>query len=962
MTPLAEFCARLSGLVDESGIKQAALVEPTGRSKQALSSVLRGEIKRAPDWAVVWAVVETCAKHAEKHGRILGVSVDKSYWRQEHALLERSLDRTEEKTPEARPGRPIVQWDPFRLGVHQVIAVGSPTGTRPLPPYITRRHDRELQRLLQAPERHPMIVLTGSSCTGKTRAAWEAVNRALPRWPLLRPFNGTALLSAVEDGLPGPVVLWLDELQRYVEGADAVVTALDELISGDTLVVVLATMPATAWDTFTARPAQGTADPHAAVRELLNACRHIAVPERLGADPDAMRRLAELGGRDARLAYAGKAAGQDGKVIQALTGGPELVRRHRDGTDPVCAGIVTAAADAGMLGTSAPVPAGFLREAAPHYLRPEQRAVGEETDWFTEGLAAATFQVHGVAALTGVREQPGMGPPDGYRTHEFLAQHIHGERRWVRVPAGVWEALARWVSTDEDRLAVAKAAGERNLKRLAATVVRPVAEAGDHAGLARMLTAMADHPDRDAWVRYGAARDDGSCQWEMAERAREEERDADAAYWWRRLVVADDGRGMSDLVGRLRDAGLLDEALQWLSPAVTAGSWIAVTATVKVLRAGGRIQEAVRLLVPLAERGDLDAAVALTGLVEDAGERWRWRVVCAEAGHRWSMVDLAAGLRERGDHAEAGSWLEKAAAAGSRRAIRTRQKPLLEAGRYNEAAELWRVRADQGSYTAKSTMADLFERGGDLDAAEAVWRRLAGSGDLSAMRSLGELLARAGRWADAERWLRRAAVEIAGKTALSDFLAVTGRGEEALELWREAAEAGEEHSVRSYAELLKKVRGADHARSWLEERADTGDVECMFLLADLQEDPHAAERWVVEAAEGGHGLAARGQARVFEERGEADRAIEVLRPSASTDRRSRLWLRTHLERAGRLAEAEAVTRELMEFALLGGPWLLAEMLRDQGKEDEAGDLLRYGIEPGGATARPWSVLPPEDDR
>ena len=67
-------------------------------------------------------------------------------------------------------GRPVGQWDPVELGVHQVIGGG------PMPTYIRRPHDELLRAVLDpAVPASRLVVVRGGSSTGKTRAAYEAV-------------------------------------------------------------------------------------------------------------------------------------------------------------------------------------------------------------------------------------------------------------------------------------------------------------------------------------------------------------------------------------------------------------------------------------------------------------------------------------------------------------------------------------------------------------------------------------------------------------------------------------------------------------------------------------------------------------------------------------------------------------------------------------------------------------------
>ncbi|MFI9630822.1 helix-turn-helix domain-containing protein [Streptomyces sp. NPDC052042] len=78
------------------------------------------------------------------------------------------------------PGRPIGQWDPHELEVHPAGSGKSPLsadGVRALPGYARREHDKVLANAVTAAAagRSGIVVLVGTSSTGKTRACWEAV-------------------------------------------------------------------------------------------------------------------------------------------------------------------------------------------------------------------------------------------------------------------------------------------------------------------------------------------------------------------------------------------------------------------------------------------------------------------------------------------------------------------------------------------------------------------------------------------------------------------------------------------------------------------------------------------------------------------------------------------------------------------------------------------------------------------
>lgn len=64
-----------------------------------------------------------------------------------------------------------------------------------------------------------MVVLVGTSSTGKTRACWEAVQPLADKgWRLWHPFDLTRADAALEDlkkRVQPRTVVWLNEAQHY---------------------------------------------------------------------------------------------------------------------------------------------------------------------------------------------------------------------------------------------------------------------------------------------------------------------------------------------------------------------------------------------------------------------------------------------------------------------------------------------------------------------------------------------------------------------------------------------------------------------------------------------------------------------------------------------------------------------------------------------------------------------------
>ena len=87
------------------------------------------------------------------------------------------------------PARTVCEWSPFDLGIWPVLAIPGRQQAQELPPlalYVARSHDADLDLHL-ADSASFMIVVTGTSRTGKSRSLYEALQRheRIKDWQLL---------------------------------------------------------------------------------------------------------------------------------------------------------------------------------------------------------------------------------------------------------------------------------------------------------------------------------------------------------------------------------------------------------------------------------------------------------------------------------------------------------------------------------------------------------------------------------------------------------------------------------------------------------------------------------------------------------------------------------------------------------------------------------------------------------
>ncbi len=346
--------------------------------------------------------------------------------------------------------RTVLEWNASQLGVHRAATVDSVTG-RTLPEltaYVWRAHDDRLRELLASAVRPVMVILVGGSSTGKTRAAFEAVRECLPDWSLLRPVDAAELVGQLTSGAVAPhTVLWLNESQVFLRDQPEVAASLRQLLAGSEPMAVVGTMWPQFWRDLTERRTHDDdeRDVNFQARELLDSAVRVDVPETF-ADED-FSELSRQMDDDERLKAAAQAARSDGKVIQVLAGGPMLVQRYEHPAD-ACGrygkAVVSAAMDIRRRGHESPIAKALLEEVAAACLDLPDR-IDTPDGWFASGLAHASDEIRGIAALAARRGGPSIGPADGYVLHDYLDQYVRTMRRGVLVSAAVQADLDRQI-------------------------------------------------------------------------------------------------------------------------------------------------------------------------------------------------------------------------------------------------------------------------------------------------------------------------------------------------------------------------------------------------------------------------------------------------------------------------------------------------------------------------------------
>ncbi|MEV7547993.1 hypothetical protein AB0N89_00030 [Amycolatopsis sp. NPDC089917] len=731
-------------------------------------------------------------------------------------------------TGEAPALIPLCEADPVRLGVHRPIRFGDDTS---MPDYVPRDVDPEVRSLVErAAEAGGFVLLVGGSSVGKTRSLFEALRAVVPDWSLTHP-SGEQRLTGLER-----VVVWLDELQQYLNGRDGL-TASDvrDLLGRE--VIIVATLWPHYYDTYTRTTETVEDDRYAFERELLK----LATVVRLGADFTAAEteRARTAAAHDARLRHALEA--KDFGVVQVLAAAPQIVHRWEN-ADGYARAVLTAAMDCTVLGTQQPVPAEVLRAAAPGYCTLAERA-GAPPEWFEKALAYATQPLLGsTAPLIPVAEE--MGTIDGYRVADYLLQHAASGRRTVVPPEALWAACVAHLVSETDVARIGRAALARQRYGLALPLLDRAAEAGlpvalhdlaevhrkmgnaeDARQIADRLEVSAE-PDADLH-RFMLAGWNFEEIFDLAEQGNEYAVSHLIEYGNPELAIAlllefddtDDDWACAKLAERYEEIDELDKAIDLLKALVARGHDDSVLDLAEYLKRQGRFNE----LHELTEEGYFDAAICLAQvLVERGGEEWALDVLrdFADQGSReldWVLSDL---LRKRGEINE----LVELAESGVEQAAGEAAELLKERGEPDRALELLKRAAAKPEATyVKSRLARSLAELGRMDELKA----MADAGSESAARILARVMLTNGKVDDAAHYSEGALGSDIDE--LVSAFVDDGQPDRAVELLRSKSESGERYYTNRLAELLKKLGRDDELRA----RIDLGDEPAARCLGEL---------------------------------------------------------------------------------------------------------------------------------
>jgi transcriptional regulator with XRE-family HTH domain len=629
-----ELGARLRALRADAGLTLGALARRIGSNTSSLSSLERGHGKRAPDRLIVKKFVEACvtelavapALQEAASVELLGV----------HAALTRVI---EAESPRDAPvtGNPpsgvrlVRECDPRFLGIHKAIELDD--AAQDLPRYVERDVDRApgglRETLLEAARRGGFVVLVGDSSVGKSRSAYEAVLDLFPEWPLVQPDpRDTTWLDPITDGTYTTVVVWLDELQRYFDNehpltVDGIRRALQ--LSGS--VIFVGSLWADRFAEYIAPPRDGTSeDRWRLARDVLALGQSIRIAAEFSDSEQARARSAAED--DPRISVA--LQHPDYGLTQTIAAVPLLIDRWKN-ADPYASAVIEAAVDAGRLGVEDPIPANFLREAAPAYCPPKVRSRAP-SGWFDAAIEYVTRPLHGAAAVL----EPvaaDMSTVIGYVVADYLLQEASRERRIRPVPSTTWQALAAHLTSPEDLTRCGHAAQNRLLYVHAVPLFFHAWCMRNASGSVALAKLMIKHGRADLGLdilRPFVTNGDGYATVEFFDVLRAEQRWDELRPW----ADAGDDLAATHIAYAWFEDGREDEAIMLLRLYFDAGRGGLANCLADLLKKRGRTDDALDVL----RQGPLDNPRLAHLVAEQDNERELRHLI--ESGNASATTDL----------------------------------------------------------------------------------------------------------------------------------------------------------------------------------------------------------------------------------------------------------------------------------------------------------------------------------
>jgi tetratricopeptide (TPR) repeat protein len=314
----------------------------------------------------------------------------------------------------AGAGLPTIEaCDPFIAGVVRT-SHDNAGGAR----YVAR--DVDEAELGPALGDNQLIVLLGPSAAGKSRTAIHAARRQLPGYSFLQPQPGVALRSAFGRFSDQQVLVWLDDLDRFIDAGPRGLTMglLGEIAESRPGWKFLATLRTDRREEIMA----DEDDRSRVLRQVLGVATVIRL-ERSLSNAERVR---------AELAYPDEDFRGGIGLGERLIAGPELRDRLLGAANPLGAMLCRAAIDLQLIGLTPPFSRADLEALAPAYMAHEHPEVSSGTFDFPAAFSWAMAPLVSHVSLLAADS----GSPDSVRVADYVAAGVEDlkKKRWIPEP------------------------------------------------------------------------------------------------------------------------------------------------------------------------------------------------------------------------------------------------------------------------------------------------------------------------------------------------------------------------------------------------------------------------------------------------------------------------------------------------------------------------------------------------
>ncbi len=326
-------------------------------------------------------------------------------------------------------------------------------------PYIERDQQGKLEAAVGPGQ---AVLVVGHSMSGKTRLAAKVVKRKFPDALLVAAESGKALRELFDGGLdPAGLVVWLDDLERFLGADGLTVGLLNRLTTGGAIVV--ATIRVGQQELY--RPWNELRPPE---WEVLQRFSEISLQRRLtGPELGRVRAMVNDPGVLAAVDHYG--------LAEYLGAGPEALDKFEKGeiANPVGQALVRAAVDWRRTGLSRPVSQQVLATTLPTYLA-DRPGVPRTKQAIDEGLAWATARINETVALLGSDFTDPNRPV--FEAFDYLIDQL--AHTSTPVPEPMW-ALALEQAESAELFVIGRAANQAGKLATAESAFRQAADEED---------------------------------------------------------------------------------------------------------------------------------------------------------------------------------------------------------------------------------------------------------------------------------------------------------------------------------------------------------------------------------------------------------------------------------------------------------------------------------------------------